>query len=66
MKSEKDNIMQYHLMWNLNYGTNDPIYKTETDHRLGEQTCSCQGEGGRSGMNGEFEVRGCKHYIWSG
>ena len=28
-------------MWNLKYGTNDPIYKTETKH--GEQTCGCQG-----------------------
>jgi len=32
--------------WNLKYGTNKPIYKTETDlHR--EQTCCCQGEVGR-------------------
>ena len=23
------------------YGTNDPIYKTKTDHRHGEQTCGC-------------------------
>ena len=21
------------LMWNLNYGTNEPIYKTETDSK---------------------------------
>ena len=31
-------------MWNLKYGINEPIYKTETDlHR--EQTCGCKGEG---------------------
>ena len=34
------------LMWNLKYGTNDPIYKTETHHGHGKQTCGCQqGEG---------------------
>ena len=32
-------------MWNLKYGTNDPIYKTVTDHGQGEQTYGSQGEG---------------------
>ena len=36
-------------MCNLKYGTHDPIYKTEKHHRHGEQTCICQGEGGREG-----------------
>ena len=30
-------------MWNLKYGKNDPIYKTETDHNHGGQTCGCHG-----------------------
>ena len=30
-------------MWNLKHGTNEPIYKTETDSQHGEQTCGCQG-----------------------
>ena len=34
-------------MWNLKYGKNNPIYKTEIDHDHGEQTCICQGGGGR-------------------
>ena len=34
-------------MWNLEYGAGDPIYKTETDHGHGEQTCGFQGGGGR-------------------
>ena len=40
---------------------NDPIYKTETDHGHGEQTCGCQWEewGGR-GMNWEFGIGKCK------
>ena len=31
-------------MWNLKYGKNDPIYKTERDHGQGEETCGCWGE----------------------
>ena len=36
-------------MWNLKYGTNDPIPKTEIDHGHGEQTCHCQRGEGREG-----------------
>ena len=61
--SEKDKDTYYvnHL-----YGTNDPIYKTETDHEHGEHTCDCSGEGGGSGMNGKFGVGRCKllHLEW--
>ena len=31
---------------NLKYGTNDPIYKTETDLNHGEQTGGCHFGGG--------------------
>ena len=47
-------------MWNLKDGTDDPIYKTETDNGHGEQTCGCQREGRGSGMDREFGVGGCK------
>ena len=34
-------------MCNLKYGTDDPIYKTETNHGQREQTCGSRGgEGG--------------------
>ena len=33
-------------MWNLKYGTNEPVYKTETD----SQTCGCQGSGGTGSL----------------
>ena len=46
-------------MWNLKHGTNEPIYKTETDHRHSEQTCGCQGEGRESGIDREFGVSKC-------
>ena len=50
-------------MWNLKYGTDKPICKTETDHRHREQTCGCQGG---SVMDGEFGVGRCKllHLEW--
>ena len=31
------------FIWNLKYGTNDSIYKMETHHGHGEQTCGCGG-----------------------
>ena len=34
-------------MWNLNYGTDDLIYKTEKGHGHGEKTSGCQRVGGR-------------------
>ena len=40
-------------MWNLKHGRNDPIYKTETDHRHGEETCGYLGGG-----EGEWDQRG--------
>ena len=57
-------MVSWSYMWNLKYGTNDPIHKTKTYHGHGEQTCGCQGEG--SGMDGEFGVGGCErlHLEW--
>ena len=56
-------------MSNLKYGTNDPIYKTETDDRHGEQTCGCQwaavGEWG-VGWNGNLGLINTNDYIWNG
>ena len=43
-------------LWNLKYGTDDSIYKTETDQGQGEQSCGIQGEGGRGKMSGQFRV----------
>ena len=48
-QKEKDKYHMVSLMWNLKYGTNEPIYKTETDSQR-EQICCCQGEGGREWM----------------
>ena len=54
------------VLENLKYSINEPIYKTETDHGLGEQTCLPGGEGGRSEMDEEFGVSRYKllHLEW--
>ena len=48
-KSEKEIQIPYDItyMWNLKYGTNEPIYKTKQTYRHREQTCGCQGGRGR-------------------
>ena len=53
-------------MWNLKYGTDDPIHKTETDHRHGEQTCGCHGGEGSEWNDREFGVGGCKLWMDNG
>lgn len=48
-------------LWNLKYGTDDPTYKTKTDHSQGEQTCGCwSGGGSGSGTDWEFGLGRCK------
>ena len=43
-------------MQNLKYGTDEPVYKTETDSQTWRKICDCQGGEGGSGMDWEFEV----------
>jgi len=52
---------------NLKYGTDDPIYKTETDHGQGEQTCGYQGEGERErvGLTGNLGFGDANYNIWN-
>ena len=63
-KSKRERQISYDItfMWNLKYGTNDPICKTETDHRHPDHTCVFWGRragwgGGREGDRGEFGVK---------
>ena len=53
-------------MWNLKYGTDDPIYKTEADHRHGEQTCGCQEAGSRDWYVGGVWGWLIQTNIWNG
>ena len=50
-KRKKNTILcvesNFTYMWNLIYGTNEPIHRKETTHGEGEQTCGCQEGRGR-------------------
>ena len=56
-KSERERQISYDIAytWNLKYGTNEPIYKTETDSDIENRLVVVKvgGRGGR-GMDGEF------------
>ena len=47
-------------MWNLKYGPNEPVYRTENKLMDREQICGWQGGVGRSGMDRGLEVGRCK------
>ena len=61
-KSEEERQIPYDItyIWNLIYGTNEPIKKKKQTHGLGEQTCGCQLRAGGSEMDWEFGVNRCK------
>ena len=46
-KSERERQIPYDItyMWNLKYGANDPIYKTETDSQTENRLVVAEGEG---------------------
>ena len=46
-------------IWNLIYGTNEPLHRKEY-HGDGEQTCGCKGGGRGNRMDWEFGVNRCK------
>ena len=47
---------------------NDPIYKKETDHGHGEQTCDCRGWGRERGsaMEAKLVLADANYYVWNG
>ena len=52
-------------MWDLKYGTEDPVCRSETDNGPGEQACALRG---KSGMDEEFGAGRCRllHLEWMG
>ena len=68
-KSKRERQIPYDItyMWNLKYGTNEPIYKTETESwtKRTDLWLPRGGEGGR-GMDWEFGIGRCKllHLEW--
>ena len=46
-KSEWEKQIYIIYMWNLKYGTNEPIYRTEIESQTWRTNCGCQGGEGR-------------------
>ena len=53
-------------MWNLKYGTDEPIYRTETEPQTWRTDLWLPRGRGRERMHWEFEVSSCKllHLEW--
>ena len=53
-------------MWNLKYGSNEPIYKTNRLTDIENRLVVAKAEGEGSGMDWEFGVGRCKllHFEW--
>ena len=49
-------------MWNLKYGTREPIYKTETDSQIGRTDLWLSRGGGESEMDGAFGLTDANYY----
>ena len=68
-KSESKRQIPYDVtyMWNLKYGKNEPIYKTDRLTDIENRLVVAKEEGGGRGMDLEFGVSGCKLlHIWNG
>ena len=67
VKSEIERQIPYDTtyMWNLKYGTNEPIYESETDSDRENRLVS-RGPVGKEGVDWDFWVSRCKllHVEW--
>ena len=66
-KSERERQIPYDIiyMWNLKYGTDEPIYKIETDSRIENKPVVARREEGWSGMewDGVFGLVDANYYM---
>ena len=67
-KPERKKQIPYDItyFWNLKYGIDDPIYKIETDHGQGQQTCGSWGRRDKVGWTGSSGCLDANCYIWRG
>ena len=66
-KSERERQIPYDIthIWNLIYGTNEPLHRKET-HGLGKKTCDFQGGGKGMGWTGSLRLIDANYCIWNG
>ena len=64
-KSERERQMSYDItyMWNLKYGTNEPIYKRKRIHRHGNRLVVAKEEAGGEGRTGGLQLVDADYYI---
>ena len=62
-QKEKNKPHGFVYTWILKYGTTDPIYNIETDHRHESRLEVAKQDGGGSGIDMDFGVRKCNYYI---
>ena len=60
VRKRQTNTYNITYLWTQKYGTDFPIYKTETDNGHEGQTCVCQGRGVESRAKGEFGDGVCR------
>ena len=64
VRMRKTKTIWYHLYVESKIWHKRSIYKTEKDHRHGDQTCVCQGTPGeRRGQMGNLELVDANYYI---
>ena len=63
--SERERQIPYDItyIWNLIHGTNEPFHRKEI-HGHGEQTCGCQGGGGRKWWTGNLGLIDANSCLW--
>ena len=50
-------------MWNLKYGTDEPIYRTETVSETSRTDFGTEGEGNEGGWTGSLALVDANYYI---
>ena len=60
VQNEKD---KYHYLWNLIYGTNEPIYRTEADSDMEKRLVVAKGKGEEVGWAGSLRLVDAYCYI---
>ena len=50
-------------MWNLKYGANEPVYRTETDSHIENRLAVAQGGEQGTGRDWEFGVSRCRLFL---
>ena len=65
MKTEREKQILHSFVYMRipKYGTNDPVYNVETDHRHESRLEVAKQDGGGSGIDMNFGVRKCNYYI---